>query len=631
MVWTSRLRHLYQRIYRRQRVDEELDAEVREYFETLIERGTARGLSRVFGMTAMLGRTFAEDEDQPGSEKVVVISHRSWHNLLGARRPVIGRDILLNGESYTIIGVLPDESPFDRQWADLWVPLVLPSDAPRNYHYLTAFARLEHGVPVQEARAEMQAIGLALGYGLLRWIQQLLPPFFLPSEVNVSMDGRVLLFLAAITIITSLACGVAPAIQAARGDAADAITEGGRTSSTGRRPVRARQTFIAAQVAVVFILLVTGGLLIRSLQRLMTVDVGFVSDGVMSASLPLPRDRDPNPGELTQYINRLLDAVRAVPGVQEAAMTTALPLRGWGNGVRFRLPDEFDRIRGTGFKIVTPGYFPALGLRLVEGRLLDEQDTAGSPSVVVVNQSFAERYSPDEPAVGKRILVERILPSRRGVGAEVSWEIIGVVADEKANGLERPSDVGVYASFAQNPVVGLGLVAKGHGNASALIKAVQHAVWNVNKHQALLRPMTVEQIKTEAAMPRRLMALLMAGFGALAMFLACAGIYGLLAFVTARRTQELGIRAALGATRRDLIRTVVTGGVRPVLVGIAIGLLATVPLSRVIQSILFETSSLDGPTLLGVSTLFLAVALTSCFIPAWWASRIDPMSALRQE
>ncbi|MPY87756.1 MAG: FtsX-like permease family protein [Luteitalea sp.] len=881
MSWTSRTRHLFQRLLHRQRIEEELDDEVRTYFEILIERGMARGLSReaaqraarvqfggaehvkqrvrearvgagiettlqdiryawrvltkspgftafavltialglganaaifslvdgvllkasgypeperivqlwetrprggrnvvapanyvdwaeqsqsfesmaarmigtmsythgddtqslrvglvsasyfdVFGTKAVLGRTFAKDEDRPGKERVAVISHRLWLSLFGGNRGLIGRAILLNGDLYTVIGVLPSNSAFNRHPRDLWIPLVLPADVPRDYHYLSAVARLKRGVSLQQARAEMRGIaariaelypaintgwsatvdryldrvvgpdrrlalivlmsavvavlligcanlanllmaratlrsreialrmalgarrarvlrmllteslllsavgalfGLALGYGLLQWLQTEAPPFSLPPEADIAMDGRVLLYLATVTILTSMAFGLAPAIQASRRDAAEAIKEGGRSSSTGRGNVRARHVFVAAQVAVAFILLVGGGLLIRSFQRVMTVDIGFDSEGVIAASLPQPLERDPNVTQLTQYITRLLEEVRAVPGMRDAAVTTGLPLAGWGNGVRFRMPDERDRILGTGFKITTPGYFHVLGLRLVAGRLLDDRDTVGAPPVVVVNESFVERYSPDESAIGKRILVERILPSRRGLGPEVAWEIVGVVADEKVNGLEKPSDVGVYASFAQNPVVGVGLVAKGRGDAGALIKSVQQAVGRVNEHQALHRPMTVEQIKAESTMPRRLLTLLLGGFALLAMLLACAGIYGVLSFVTARRTQELGIRAALGATRGDLIRMVLGGGATPVLVGLVVGLVGAIGLARFIQSILFATSPFDAPTLLGVSALFLVVALTACFVPAWRAANVDPMSALRHD
>jgi putative ABC transport system permease protein len=296
-----------------------------------------------------------------------------------------------------------------------------------------------------------------------------------------------------------------------------------------------------------------------------------------------------------------------------------------------RMADKPDEQAGTGFKVVTPGYFSALRLRLVQGRFLNEHDTDSSPPVIVVNESFARRYAPNGSAIGKRALIEKILPDRRGRGPRTAWEIVGVVADEKGSGLENPTDIGAYASFAQNPIVGLGIVVKGDGEGAALIKSVQQAVWNVNKDQVLDRPQTVEQLKTASMSPRKLTSSLLGGFALLAMLLACAGIYGVLSFVTARRSQEMGIRAAMGASRADLIRLVIGGGIIPVLIGIVAGLGGSMALARFIESILYATNPIDAPTLVGVGALLLAVALAACFVPAWRAAKVDPMMTLRQE
>jgi putative ABC transport system permease protein len=684
----------------------------------------------VYGVRTAAGRTFARDEDRPGKEKVTVLTHRAWTSLFGGDTSLVNRDILLNGERYTVIGILPGNSEFDRQPADIFVPLVFPSNPARDYHYLGVVARLKRGVTVQQAHAEMKAIagqiaelypavkkgwsatvdrlidrlvgdrmrtqlivlmsaviavlligcanlanllmaratlrsreialrvalgagrqrvvrmllteslllsvcgailGIGLGYGLLNWILALAPPFNIPSEADIRMDTRVMLFLAATATFTGVAFGLMPALQASRGDVNESLKEGGRGSSAGRASVRLRHAFVVAQVALAFIFLVGGGLMIRSFQRAMAVDLGYQTEGIVAAYLPLKMDRNPEVVELTQYIQQLLDEVRAVPGMRGAAVTTALPLRGWGDGMPMFLPASRDVQRGTGFKIVSPDYFKTLGLRLVAGRVLDDRDSANAPPVVVVNESFVRRYFSGKPAVGERILVEKIMPSRRALGPMTSWEIVGVVADEKGRGLENAEDVGAYASFAQNPVVNLGLVARGSGEASALIKSVQSAVWRVNRHQALDRPMTVDEIKAQSMMGRWLATALLGGFAVLAMLLACAGIYGVLSFITARRTQELGIRAALGASRADLLRMVVGSGTTPVLIGIAIGMAGAMGLARFIQSLLFDTSPLDAINLIAVSALFLSVALAACLVPAWRASRIDPATALRQE
>jgi putative ABC transport system permease protein len=342
-------------------------------------------------------------------------------------------------------------------------------------------------------------------------------------------------------------------------------------------------------------------------------------------------EKKPDAAKLTLYVNQLLDEVRATPGVREAAIASALPLTGWGDGMPFRMADNRDKWLGSGFKIVTPSYFPALRLRLVAGRVLDERDTESSPAVVVVNESFVKAYLPGQSPLGKRILVEKIAPSRHGLGPMTSWEIVGVVADEKGNGLDQVDDVGTYASFAQDPVVGLGLVARVDGDSGTMIKSIQRAVWRVDKNQVLDNPMTMERIKSESVTFRRLPAVLLGGFALLSMLLACTGIYGVLSCVTAGRTQELGVRAALGASRADLVRLVVGSGSIPVLAGIVLGLGGAVGLTRFIRSMLFATSPLDAMNLLAVAALLLAVALAACLAPAWRAARADPMSALRQQ
>jgi putative ABC transport system permease protein len=684
----------------------------------------------VFGVKPALGRTFAPDEDQRGKEKVAVLTYRAWLSLMGGDRGVVGRSILLNGESYTVIGVLPGASEFDRRGPELWIPLAFPPDAPRNYHSYGAVARLKRGVTLEQAQAEMSAIaagiaerypdvkkgwgatvdryldrivgpqlrlslkilmwavaavlmigcanlanllmaratlrsreiavrqamgagrgrvvrmllteslllsacgavvGVALGYGLLKWIQSLLPPFFLPAEASVSMDGRVLLFLTAATLFTCIAVGLAPALQATGKESAESLKEGGRSNTSGRGALLARNIFVGAQVAVAFVLLVGGGLLVRSFQRLMSVETGYESEGLIAAYLPLPMERNPDAATVTLYVNRILDEVRAVPGIREAAVTTGLPLRGWGDGMPFRLADKPNEEVGTGFKIVSPEYFQALGLPLKSGRFLEKGDTASSPPVVVVNESFVKRYFPNENPIGKRILVEKILPTRRGLGPQTAWEIVGVVVDEKGRGLESLTDVGAYASFAQNPVVGLGIVARGRGAGGALIPLVARAVTKVDKTQVLDNAKTVEEMKSESLMSRRLTTSLLGGLSLLAMLLACAGIYGVLSFVTARRRHEVGIRVALGATRFAIIRLVIGGGAFPVFIGILVGLGGAIGLARFIQSMLFATDPIDPLTLAGVSVLFAAVALIACIVPAWRAARVDPMAALRQE
>jgi ABC-type antimicrobial peptide transport system permease subunit len=287
---------------------------------------------------------------------------------------------------------------------------------------------------------------------------------------------------------------------------------------------------------------------------------------------------------------------------------------------------------GGGFKVVSPSYFRALQLRLLGGRYLDDRDREGAPLAIVANESFVRSYFEGSvaKAVGQRVLIQSILPNRRSLGPQKAWEIVGVVADEKSSGLESPNDRGTYASYLQNPVLEIGMVVRGDAGA-ALIPAVRRALAQVEKTQVLDQARTLDEMKSESLAGRRLTVSLLGGFAVLALVLACTGIYAVLSFVTARRTQELGIRSALGATRTDLIRLVIGGGVRPVAIGIGAGLAGSVVLARYMSSLLFETQPTDPLTLASVSVLFLVVALLACFVPAWRASRIEPMSALRQD
>ena len=350
-----------------------------------------------------------------------------------------------------------------------------------------------------------------------------------------------------------------------RGSAADALKEGGRANSAGRRAICARHVFVAAQVAAAFILLAGAGLLMRSFQRVMNVDIGYDAEGVIAAYLPLRDGARSRAAALTQYIQQLLDEVRAVPGMREAAVTTGIPLRGWGDGMPFRLPAKPDEIVGTGFKIVTPGYFQTLGLRLIAGRLLDSATPPASPPVVVVNESFVQALLPRARARSASAFWSR-RSCRRGAawGRRLAWEIVGVVADEKGRGLESATDVGAYASFAQSPVVGLGLVAGARRCRRAHQVDPASGVAGEQGSGARSpddRGAAQGRVDGRRAGCRRM---LLGGFAVLAMLLACAGIYGVLSFVTAKRTQELGIRAALGASRWDLVRMVIGSGAMPV-------------------------------------------------------------------
>jgi putative ABC transport system permease protein len=326
--------------------------------------------------------------------------------------------------------------------------------------------------------------------------------------------------------------------------------------------------------------------------------------------------------------------VKGVPGVQHAAMTSALPMQGWGFGMPFRLdgmPRGNDSERQPCyFKIVTPDYFSALGMALRRGRPLSASDAAGRPPVTVVNETFARRFLRGGDAIGRRVFVEQIVPGRRELGPEIPWEVVGVVADEKVGSLDSTS-AGIYVAYAQSPIVGVSMLVKGIGEPAGFTKSIQSAVWEINPSQALDNVRTLEEIKSESVGGTRLQTFLLGLFAVMALLLAAIGIYGVLSYVTAQRTQELGVRAALGASALDLMRLVVLGGVVPVGAGILLGLAGSLLLTRVMQSLLFETTPTDPATMIGVGLILATVALAACYVPARRAARVDPIVALRHE
>jgi len=332
-------------------------------------------------------------------------------------------------------------------------------------------------------------------------------------------------------------------------------------------------------------------------------------------------------------VDETLATVRAVPGVREAAMTSALPMQGWGFGMPFRMEGqniEASKRPACFFKIVTPGYFGALGMRLKKGRGLADSDARGGQPVAVVNETFAGRYLTAGDALGRHVLIEQIITGKRELGPEIPWQVVGIVADEKVGSLDSTS-AGIYVSYAQSPIVGISLLARGAGEPMLLARSIQQAIWQSNKNQALPDVKALDAIKSESTGATRLRTTLLAMFSSLALLLAAIGIYGVLSYVTAQRTQEMGVRAALGASSADLVKLVVRGGAVPVAAGLAIGGYGALALTRFLQGLLFETHPTDPATLILVSGVLLSVALLACYLPARRASRVDPMTALRTE
>ncbi|HEY0945362.1 MAG TPA: ABC transporter permease [Opitutaceae bacterium] len=688
----------------------------------------------IFGIRPALGRAFARGEDQAGREKVVVLTHALWQSQFGGATDIIGRSLLLDGEPHTVIGVMPRGSAFERNWPQLWRPLVFtPDRMTRDFHWFGAVAQLKPGVTLEQARANMDAIGariaqdhpasnknwgvvvnqlaetvvgpqlrqslyvllgavamvlligcanlanlslarglarerevairaslgagrwrlvrqfltesvllsvvggllgLGLGFAMLKGLQATLPSGYLPSEAVVTIDGRVLVFTLTLAVLTGIVFGVFPAWQATRPDLANAMKQGSAGSGTGRSRHRVRSALVVAEVALAFVLLTGAGLLIRSFARLQTVDTGFDPTYVVSAGLPMSEKRFPTTESFQAYLEQITAAVAAVPGVRDVALTSSVPMRGWGYGMPFQIADQptvdVANRPSCYFKMVSPSYFQTLRIRLIRGRTLSERDVKGSPPALVINETMARKHFADADPLGKRLLIQEIAFGKPQLGPDVPWEVVGIVADEKVGDLDdKDPSPGVYVTHAQSPQLAQALLVRGATDPTLLQRAIQQAVYSVNKDQALTSMMTLEQIKIESLGPNRFRSLLLGLFASVALLLASIGLYGVVSYSVAQRTREIGIRAALGANTGNILGLILRGGMTMVVTGLLLGAIGVFALTRLLSSLLYGVGERDPATIAGVAAILASVALVACYLPARRATRVDPIIALR--
>jgi putative ABC transport system permease protein len=683
----------------------------------------------LLGVSPALGRTFSDGEDQPGNERVIVLSHGLWQRRFGGDANIINQQITLDGQSYTIIGVMPKEFQFAPFWAtraEMWSPLNLaPRLTDRGGQSLRIFARLKEGVTVGQAQAEMEAIsqrlqqqypdsntGLkvfvnplheavvgktrpallillgavcfvlliacanvanlmmaratarqkeiavktALGASRSRIVRQLLTesvmlaiagglaglllaswgisgllalsPANLPRAQTITLDGYVLGFTLAISILTGLVFGLVPALQASKLNLNESLKEGGRSSTEGSRRNRVRRLLVVSEIALALVLLVGGGLMIRSFLRLQSVDSGFNPRNVLTMIVSLAGSEHSTGPKRVAFFNQLLERVESLPGVESASAINHLPLVGdiWGLGFTIEgrpapLPGE----RPVGvYRIVQPNYFQTMGATLVAGRDFTERDNETSPGTVIINEAMAHRYWPGEDPIGKRI----------ELSGEDSYprEIVAVIKDVKQGDWTAKPRPEFYLPHRQaaSPRY-LTLVVRTSSAPLQLAAAVQSEVWTIDKNLPVSEVMSFEQAISTSIAEQRFNMLLLGIFAAVALILAVVGIYGVMSYSVTQRTHEIGIRMALGAQSSDVLRMITGQGMALVAIGIGVGLVGAFLLTRLMESLLFGVSVTDPATFIAIPLILAGVALGACFVPARRATKVDPMVALRYE
>ena len=695
------------------------------------ERVTAIGVTASFfpvmGVKPLLGRPLGPEDDRPGAPHVAVLGHGLWERRFAGDPKIVGRDIALNGEKYTVTGVMPSGFSFPNREVEVYAAIGLSPQrwAQRGSHYLEVVGRLKSGVTVQRARGDMEAIArrlahdypdsnarigvvvsplreeyvltvrtgilvllaavgcvlliacanvanlllaratarrreiavrAALGAGRWRVVRQLLTesmllalaggvagialargsftvmeklvPAAMPDTAAVRLDWAALGFTVVVAALAGVLFGLAPAWGATRVDLNDALKQGGRTATGGGK--RTRDWLVVGETALAVVLLTGAGLLIQTLARLRGVELGFRPEGVLTAVTLLPPANYVKNSDRLAFANKVLDRMRALPGVTGAGYANALPLVMKGNTQGF-WPEGHPRprvgeVRDANYRKVTPEYFETMGIALQRGRCLRESDGDGAKMVAVINETMARQYWPDEDPLGRRFKFG-------GPDSDAPWiEIVGIVAGVRQMGLELAPRAEVYVPMAQATTAAPNsLVIRTKGDPIRLAAAVREQIRAVDPQQSVSKVRTMVDIVDEELGPRKLQMTLLGGLAGLALLLASVGIFGVLHFAVTQRFAEIGVRVALGAGPGDVARMVVGQGLRLAGIGVAIGVVGALAVTRLMSSMLFGVKASDPLAFAGAAAVLLAVAAVASWAPARRASRVDPVVALRAE
>jgi putative ABC transport system permease protein len=692
------------------------------------------GTFEFLGMPALVGRVMQPADYEPGAPPVFVLRYKTWVKSFGADPGIVNKTFVLNGESRTLIGIMPPR--FGWGDADLWIPKK-PERAAATKAVAGAFPQfwfllghLKPGVSIKEAEADFTvvanrlakvypkdypkrftvhiesltnlvvgqfkttlfivlaavglllligcgnvanlllarattrekefairsalganrwrlirqllveslilaaggaAVGTLLAWGGLKSLVALMPQNIIPAEAVIRLNMPVLLFTLGVAGLTALVFGLVPAMKAARKDLNDPLRDSGKGISGGFRHGRLRDAVVVLEVGLSLTLLVAAGLLMRSFVALRDVKLGLRPDHVLVARLPLPVDRYKTADQVTGFYRPLLQRLKALPGVLEATETSTLPPYG-GIPSDIEVPgkthaEKWDAM----FQLVSEGYFPVLKIQFIDGRGFTEAEVNGARKLAIVNQTFVKKYLTNENPIGRQVRIAQLAEFEDAV-KEPTFEIIGLVADAKNRGLQDPPQPEIWVPYTVTGSAFRGILVRTANEPLTMMNAVQHEIWATDANVAVTLTGTLEGYISQFSFAGpRFGFFLMSIFGAIGLALVTIGVYSVLAYTTARRTHEIGIRMALGANGSDVQRMVIRMGLKLVGLGVGIGLIVSVALGRVIATQLWGVSAYDPWTLVCVPALLLATGIVACWLPARRAAGVDPLVALRYE
>ncbi|MBK9316621.1 MAG: ABC transporter permease [Acidobacteria bacterium] len=694
--------------------------------EQLVGATVSHDIFSVLDVKPRYGRAFRPEDDRRGSENVAVISHELWQRRFQGDAQAVGRSVILNGESYTLIGVMPQGFKFPViEDAEIWRTIQpgLGEGCRRGCLVLRVLARLKPGISIEAARDELTALArriekefpetnskigfsliplhdfligdvrtpmlvmfgaillvlliacanvanlmlarsaarnrelsirAALGAGRGRIIRQLLieslslaliggfigllisiwlvdllvglSPDGLPRAGEIRVDFWVFIFTAGIAILSGILSGLAPIIRISHFDLNSSLKDGGTGMPASGKSRRILNFLVAAEIAISLLLLIGAGLLLKSFIKLKSVDTGFNPQRVLTMNVLFPPARYPERADIKSVTDRVVEGIGTIPGVEAAGAVSSLPLGGANTDASFfvegRPAPPPNREPVAWYSLVSPDYFKSMGMRIIRGRPIEATDLENSPTVVVINETMANRYFPNEDPIGRRI----------GNGGPDGWRtIVGIAADIRHFGIDQVARPSMFLPLSQVPSRRLFLTVRSSTDPASIVPPVRRILASIDPQLAPANLTTMEEIASESLSLQRFTLLLIGIFATLALILAAAGIYGVMSFAVTQRTREIGIRMALGAQSQSIIKMIISQGMLVALFGVLFGLVGAFGLTRLMSSLLFEVSEIDPVTFVAVALLMLIIAFPACLIPARRAVVVDPLITLRYE